>query len=106
MARLEFDGSRLHRYGGLKRQRSGTKQPIETQYNWWLSERDKKDLFGSNLKLSPSIPILVFPPRDQTRKVNRGTHTVGSFIHSVIVAAITIDIDSMSHPDIISSGQF
>ena len=68
MARLEFGGSRLHRYGGLKRQRSDTKQPIETRNNWRLSERDKKDLFGSNLKLTPNKPILVFPPRDQTRK--------------------------------------
>ena len=92
MARLEFGGSRLHRYGGLKRQRSGTKQPIETRYNWRLLERDKKDLFGSNLKLTPNKPILVFPPRDQTRKSDQGTPTVGSFIHSVIVAALTSQI--------------
>src|SRR4051812_16277523 len=45
-----------------------TKQPIETRYNWRLSERGKKDLFGSNLILSSNKPILAFPPRDQTRK--------------------------------------
>src|SRR4051812_48099982 len=44
------------------------KQPIETRYNWRLSESGKKDLFGTNLTLPPNIPILVFPPRDQTRK--------------------------------------
>ena len=92
MARLEFGGSRLHRYGGLKRQRSGTKQPIETRYNWRLSERDKKDLFGFNLKLTPNKPILVFPPRDQMRKSDQGTHTVGNFTYSVIVAIITNQI--------------
>src|SRR3954464_6029964 len=45
-----------------------TRQPIETRYNWRLSERGKKDLFGTNLILTPNKPILVFPPRDQTRK--------------------------------------
>src|SRR3954466_12195466 len=38
-----------------------TKQPIETRHNWRLSERDKIDLSGSNLKLTPNKPILVFP---------------------------------------------
>src|SRR3954468_19411923 len=45
-----------------------TKQPIETRYNWRQLERGKNDLSGSNLKLTPNKPILVFPPRDQTRK--------------------------------------
>src|SRR3954462_1025370 len=45
-----------------------TKQPIETRYNWRQSERGKKDLFGTNLILPPIKPILVFPPRDQSRK--------------------------------------
>src|SRR3954469_10455251 len=38
-----------------------TKQPIETRYNWGKSERGKKDLFGTNLILTPNKPILVFP---------------------------------------------
>src|SRR3954470_18901751 len=42
-----------------------TKQPIETRYNWRQSERGKIDLSGSNVKLTPNIPILVFPPRYQ-----------------------------------------
>src|SRR3954466_6906011 len=47
---------------------ASTKQPIETRYNWRLSERGEKDLFGSNLVLPTNKPILAFPPRDQTRK--------------------------------------
>src|SRR3954465_12192261 len=51
-----------------------TKQPIETRYNWRLSERGKKNLFGRKLILPSNKPILVFPPRDQRRRPPRNSH--------------------------------
>src|SRR3954471_16921997 len=45
-----------------------TQQPIETRYNWRLSERGKKDLVGNNLILASNKPILAFSPRHRSRK--------------------------------------
>src|SRR3954468_4193016 len=44
-----------------------TEQPIETRYNWRLSERGKNDLLETKLILSPNKPILAFPPRHRSR---------------------------------------
>ena len=67
-----------------------TKKPIETQYICRLSERDEKDLSGSNLIVTPNIPILVFPLEtkrgSQTEEL---TQLAVLFSHSIIVKLIT-----------------
>src|SRR4051812_33735773 len=51
-----------------------TRQPIETRYNWRLSERGKKDLFGTSLILTPNKPILVFPLETKRGSQPRNSH--------------------------------
>src|SRR3954465_8671600 len=51
-----------------------TKQPIETRYNWRLSERGKKDLVGTNLILTPNKPILAFPLDTNREGQPRNSH--------------------------------
>src|SRR3954470_2647429 len=59
-----------------------TRQPIEARYNWRLSERGKKDLFGSNRILSSNKPILAFPPRYHRGSQPRNSHSWQFYLFS------------------------
>ena len=59
-----------------------TKQPIETRYNWRLSERGEKDLSGTSVILTPNKPILVFPLDTNRESQPRNSHSWQFYLFS------------------------